>query len=139
MEYLINFTVTMIFEDSQFGTMYIVNIKYQMMYFGLLFKKSSTLNRLQPLDSLVNSVGYVIYTQKEKKIQRTLVNTYYSYLHSLKFSWLVMYFGLEQFKNGLKKKKLCYWWYAYAAKIYFYLTEHAMYFWHIWPEVSYDI
>lgn len=79
MEYLINFTVTMIFEDSQFGTMYIVNIKYQMMYFGLLFKKSSTLNRLQPLDSLVNSVGYVIYTQKEKKIQRTLVNTYYSY------------------------------------------------------------
>lgn len=67
MEYLINFTVTMIFEDSQFGTMYIVNIKYQMMYFGLLFKKSSTLNRLQPLDSLVNSVGYVIYTQKEKK------------------------------------------------------------------------
>lgn len=35
MEYLINITVTMIFEGSQFGTMYIVNIKYQIMNFGL--------------------------------------------------------------------------------------------------------
>lgn len=67
MEYLINFTVTMIFEDSQFGTMYIGNIKNQTMYFGLWFKNSCTFNRLQLPDLLVNSVGYFIYTQKEKK------------------------------------------------------------------------
>lgn len=37
-----------------------------------------------------------------------------------------MFFGLEHLKTGLSKN--CYWWHAYAAKIYFDLTEHVMSF-----------
>lgn len=59
------------------------------------------------------------------KIPCNLIHIYNSYLHSLKFSWLVMYFGLEHFKNWFKKNMLlveC----ICSQNILYDLTEHAM-------------